>query len=104
MTQENPNHPPTHVATVVDIALFYEHEHEGQNFRFRRPLVAEIEAMQAKGRNTPTQSQMDFTKNLVYPNDLVAWRTLIDPVTGLPGLAIAVATAVLKKLGFPTGG
>ncbi len=84
------------------IMCFYELERDGKTYRFRRPLMSEIELMQSR-RNAPIQGQLDFTKNVCFPDDLPAFKDLTDPNHGLPGLSAEVATALLKKMGFPVG-
>jgi hypothetical protein len=77
---------------------YYTLEHEGRAFRFRKPRLAELDAIGSKAKKANVTASIDFSKNIVWDDDKTDWITLTND---LPGLAAAVISEVFEKLGFP---
>lgn len=79
---------------------FFDLEHEGKSFRFRKPSVAECDLVMNRMRKAATTAGVEFSKTLVAQNQKEDWAKLVEEK---PGLGLTVTSRVLDKLGFPKG-
>ena len=74
---------------------------EGRRFAFQKPTTAQIDALVARARKSPTQATALFTLAIIEPAQRAEWEALLSDK---PGYATEVVEAVMEKLGFPIRG